>query len=390
MPKSKINLDIFISEFSNKIYSLKEYEFDKNNIYSKKHHDLFNQLLNILLKKKKFGLYQNLWTELYFHSIYFYSTINKIGNIPIKIVTKHNNILPFYMDQNLQKIKTTIVHFDTHPDMNEVKNSANLPHIYKKYLETKNDSYKKEAQKIVWDIGSAISGVLFTTGIQNYIWCMPSWIPDKNINTTYFLKKNKNEIVAYTNDELLIDDELCDINYTSKHNDVEKECIYSKIQTGKPSKNIVKNIIKNINNNKYILDIDLDYFICNGQKLNIKSYMKEPYDLESFYRTKKIIVNQDNPRDSSENTTELERYEKQLAIEVRYINKRIKYFLNIISSLKKKGFIPSHISICDSTNIEFFKCHNCNSISNGYVPTNLALYVHTKVFNGLIKIFHEN
>ena len=50
---SKKKLDDFIIEFSNKIQLLKYYEFNDKYKYSKKHYDLFNNLLNILLEKKK-------------------------------------------------------------------------------------------------------------------------------------------------------------------------------------------------------------------------------------------------------------------------------------------------------------------------------------------------
>ena len=115
--------------------------------------------------------------------------------------------------------------------------------------------------------------------------------------------------------------------------------------------------------------------------------MKEQYDVASFYRTKSIIINEDNPRDQTENTPILEKYEKQLHLELKYVNKRIKQFLKLIKSLKNKGYVPSHIDISDSTNVEFNGCKNCNSLSNGYLPVHFALYVNTHVFNGLSNIF---
>jgi hypothetical protein len=49
---SKKNIDNFINQFSIGITTLKEYEFDLNLSYSKNHYELFNNLLNELLKKK--------------------------------------------------------------------------------------------------------------------------------------------------------------------------------------------------------------------------------------------------------------------------------------------------------------------------------------------------
>ena len=133
--------------------------------------------------------------------------------------------------------------------------------------------------------------------------------------------------------------------------------------------------------------IDLDYFVCNGEKLNVDRYMKEQYDVASFYRTKSIIINEENPRDTTQKNNILEQYEKQLRLELKYIKKRIRSFLDLIKSLKKRGYIPSHINISDSTNVEFQGCKNCNSLSNNYLPLHFALYVNTHVFNGLSNIF---
>jgi hypothetical protein len=68
---------------------------------------------------------------------------------------------------------------------------------------------------------------------------------------------------------------------------------------------------------------------------------------------------------------------------VEKIDERIRSFFKIIKYLHRHGFVPSHISICDSTNVQFQDCNTCNSVSNGYVPANLALYIHTKVVQSL-------
>lgn len=388
MLQSYKKLDDFIIDFSGKIFMLNKFEGDKNEKFSKYHHKLFNELLNTLLKRNKFGLDQHLWTELYYHSIYFYHNIKKIGKIPSIVTTKHNFIIPFYMKEKLSTYDTTILHFDTHPDMNGVKNSAKLPDIYKKYLQSKSQKYLNEAQDIVWDIGASVSGTIFATGIQNYIWCIPEWVVDPEIEASYFLKKNKVSIGMYTNDEKLINNSLCDIYYTRNENKTEIEKIYSKIKIKKKSAlNKLINIINKGNGKTYILDIDLDYFVCNGEKLNVDRYMKEQYDVASFYRTKSIIINEENPRDTTQKNNILEQYEKQLRLELKYIKKRIRSFLDLIKSLKKRGYIPSHINISDSTNVEFQGCKNCNSLSNNYLPLHFALYVNTHVFNGLSNIF---
>jgi hypothetical protein len=166
--------------------------------------------------------------------------------------------------------------------------------------------------------------------------------------------------------------------------------MYNKIQTGDLSNKTLQTIRDSIrkNGNQYILDVDLDYFVCNGKPLDKQKYSKEPYDIHSHHRIEQVKFNQNIPRDTGSLSTAFSRYSKQLHKEVVLINDRIRTFFKIIKYLKKHGLLPSHISICDSTNIQFEDCNTCNSISNGYVPTHLAFYVHTKIVSGLQTILH--
>ena len=393
------NIDNFIIDFSNEIVNLNKLRNCQNLKMSKKFRTTITRLYKILRRRNKIGTDQNLWIELYSQSTYLYTDIKKIGNIPISIVTKHNHILPFYMRQKISKLNTTILHFDTHPDMNLVKKSGPLPELYKKYLKAENEKYIAQVQEIVWDIGAAISGLFMTVGPQNYIWCMPEWIPDQNVNIPYSVKYNKRDVLFITNDEKYQDDPLCDLLYDPKNFNEDANCIYAKIQAGKENKSSPKNKKKSVErildilekevSTTYILDIDLDYFVCNGEKFEKEQYFKEPYDLASKKRTKTIVVNENNPRDTSIESEELERYNAALDKELQEINKRVNTFFKIIRDLKKKGYIPSHITISDSTNIEFSELCHCNSVSNGYVPKYFALFLNQKIQEGLRKLFEK-
>lgn len=380
------NIDNFINEFSININKLIKYEM--NNFHKDEHQSLFNKVLLTLIKRKKFGLDSELWKELYLRSLCFYKSQNKISNIPIVLVTKHNEILPFYMMHNIHKTNNTFIHWDTHPDFNEVNLSLQLPHLFNKYLETKDTNLITKAQHLVWDIGSANSGVFLATGIRDTVWCMPSWVPDKEANINYFFKENKKDHTIMTN-SIMDKKNVLDNEFTFGKNQNEDIKIYSKIQAEKLSKKSLINLINLIknNNNRYILDIDLDYFVCNGIKSN-KSYFKDPFDVRSPERTENVDYNFELPRGIDKDNHKYIKYEKALKKEVYQINKRIKHFINVLQYIKKKGLTPSHISVCDSTNVHFMDCTTCNSISNNYVPLNLALYVHTKVMIGLHKLFN--
>jgi hypothetical protein len=370
--------DNYIVWFSNQINQLRNDSPSPNVLSS-----VFNMLLNSLKKRKQYGKYQELWKELYKRSVQFYNGVEYIGknNIPITLVTKHNDILSFYMKQRLHNYSNAILRFDTHSDLNPIKNSSLLPVLYQKYLDTNDSRYIEKAQDLVWDIGAAKSGVLFATGIKDVIWCLPSWVPDQEITMDYYIKQGKRNLTLATTTDI---EKIHNMDEWTQGQNSKNSAVqtFLKVQTGKINKHRMKHIIDIVRRHgtNYILDIDLDYFVCNGTKFT-KKYFKESYDLQSFYRTPDKYINQMFPRNVHDNTRMLQTYEKQLAFEMKQINKRIKRFSKMIAYLRKKGYTPSHISICDSTNILFEDCKKCNSISNGYVPQIFALHVHSKVLD---------
>jgi len=224
---------------------------------------------------------------------------------------------------------------------------------------------------------------LFTTGIKDVIWGMPNWVPDKSIVIDYFIKAGKKNLQLCTTENVPGLDEL-QFRQPKAATTKRKFC---RLQTGNLTKKGLRTMVEMIkkNGNEYILDIDLDYFVCNGMPLK-PSYWKDSYDLESFKRTKLIDYNQHIPRSKFDQTRELINYEKKLRIEVISVVKRVKKFIKLIAYLKKHGLRPSHISICDSTNVLFSECTGCNSLTNGYVPSNLALLVHHHIISGLTRV----
>lgn len=389
---SLVKLDDFIKTFSKNVVRLKQYE-NSSLVNSEKHYKFFKLILDSLMSRLNFfAIDQSLWIELYYRSLSFYPFKKVIGDAknPIILVTKHNHIVPFYIKHQLHKSNSTIFRVDSHDDLNSIKNSAQLPVLYSEFISSTQQGKStvgvlNKIQDMIWDIGAAKSGVIFSTGIKDIVWGLPNWLPDEQVAIEYYIKKGTKNLNLCTNNDIKHIKHIDEFTYIKGESRNEKR-IFAKIQTGKLTKNGFNRIfnIINKNGNKYVLDIDLDYFICNGKPFN-SSYWKESFDMQSFYRTEYTQVNQSLPRNKNEKTVELRKYQKKLSFEIKQINKRIKNFFKLLKLLKKKGLTPEYISISDSTNIDFYDCENCNSISNNYVPLNFALYVHTIVLEELNK-----
>lgn len=333
------NLDDFINVFSKGIADLKYYEALNKYENIEKHSILFNKLLQTLFRRNKPVLDQDLWKELYFHSVYFYKFQNTSNGVPLTLVTKHNQIVPFYMSNKIHLSTSTLVHFDTHSDQAPVPNSALLPGIYREYLNTGDSGLFNKIGDIVWDIGAANSGILYTTGIRDVTWCLPSWVPDKQISISFFLKSNPKTISLSTKNDIRKMKNLDELTQVRRVPKQLTEKLYTKIQTGSITKKNLHILVESIKKNgtKYFLDIDLDYLVCNGKPFT-KSYWKETFDLSSFHRTDSAEPNQYTPRYNGDKTKRLDEYTKKFKYEIRQINTRIKKMFRILFYLKSKGF----------------------------------------------------
>jgi hypothetical protein len=379
-------LDKFVNKFSE--------------LLNENQYDYCLEMLTKQLKKGKFAMYTELWNKLYLKNLESRKSRDIIlgqngVKIPICKVTKHNHILAFYLENCKLDNNETIWRVDTHSDLNPIADSRKLKNLADSYRKTRAKKYLVEAQKLVWDIGAAKSGVLFTIGIHNLVWGLPSWVPDKQISINYIIKETKRNLHLTSLDDLSHKKNMDEWGYTQTTSKSKSKNFY-KIQTGRLTKkgySRLRDALKNGSNKNYILDIDLDYFVSNGEPFT-KRYYEDSYDLCSYYRTKDTIANQKFPRNALESSRDLDKYNKDLISELKIIDVRIKIFFNILKKLKKESLTPSLISICDSTNVIFNNCNelepDCNSLSNGYLPMYFALYIHNKIDRGLRKLISKN
>ena len=423
------------------LYILRCYEHfkwssEKKYKYARK---LIDNIYKILNKRQLFLRDSVFWKDLYARSIYYYEYLNgfsKIGNIPLCQVSKHNQIIPVWLEHIRDRGNLGMVlHFDSHSDTNDILYPMQLRKSARKIInhsDTKRDW--NVINKLVWDIGAPMTAHMIANHANNLIWAIPAWLKEPERNCEIFLTAFNNDtqqrkinntlyrkMMKYKDDSsvyFIFDKKYKqfggpDANYISPNkaerasldnirnlleqtNDVssldpEARRLFSifekfnlKLIRPDASKNGWEKIAQ-ILSKKYVLDIDLDYFVCNGfETFDKEEYYQDAYDVRSARR---VLIGDlsINPRAVYDNDL-YESLTKRMKTEITEIKKRIKKFLKGITYLKKKGCVPSLISICDSTGAEICP-KKYFTFGNEYVPRYYAYWLHQEVQSGLSKIF---
>ena len=289
----------------------------------------------------------------------------KIKNIPVYQFSKHNHAVE-YLYKNIKSIPGTILHVDTHADMNEIKNDRIL---LRKYI--KNNELNVNINDIINDIGGVLVPMLLPYDKNKGVfWLTPDWVTEPYNSSNIKLSINEDKSYFYGGN--------CP-KYTVKvnkqitnNNDLDVEFTTSNVH-------YADNMISKISD-KYILNIDLDYFVCYGTPC----YGIEGNDAISHYRTKIDLGY------ALKDDCEYERVENEIYYEMQLILKRIDNFIEFIRKLKENNKTPSMIIICDSTRVNFsnynFSKKYETEIYHEFMPKYLCFWVHNIITLQLKKI----
>lgn len=388
--ESNSEYNIKIRSIVDKLYNLRMIEFSKKSMKIK--YNLASKIfLNVIIhleKANNFLLYRPMWEELHDRVVYYYDYINnenlKKKKVPIFRMTLHNMAIIWWLKaKKIGKLVGPLIHFDTHDDMG-------LPPTTKGLLNSLGKINKKgiangSCSKIFWPV----TCLLLTKGTDAVIWGMPPWIYDDNASFDQVLVTTKKEDETFylrnkngPKDKFMITGDDIKLVSDKKFEDKKPYKFYHFLKFDRLHINNLSNwkkLQKLINGDKFILDIDLDYFVCNGIKVSKKVYQKEFTDICSDGRVEGI-PNMDTPREMYSDDASISLIRK-LNKEVKLLKKRIKVFLEGLEMLKKNGIVPCCINISDSTTSLFSGNADNAVFTNQYTPK----YFVPLIYNILVK-----
>ena len=377
-----------INKVSQMLYEARRIEFMMVDTSEKWHtaKPLLDNITNILKKKHNYVLHRPLWEELHDRYVYYYDYLNKINlnrPLPLFRMTMHNEASDWWIRCKSRGIlQGPLIHFDTHDDMNIETPAA------------KN----QECNQINHPVTCA---VLYGCANQ-VIWAMPKWIHDSNMgfdqvlvrkgNTIHYLRSENSK----TDKFILDDDVLLVPDKKLKEKSLKKYDYYTRmrfdrqhIDTPEDWK-ILRKIIKPKRGKEntlthFILDIDLDFFAANGDKISLDDYLENFDDVESYgrvhglpgiYNPRKVYI------DEIETTKALQKEEK-------HIKARIKRFLKGLTYLKRNGITPCVINISDSCASLFSGSPERAIYTNEYTPKYFVPFMYSLLIPGFIKLYND-
>lgn len=339
------------------------------------------EVYTALAARKDFVRDHELWVELYYRSVQMYPYQTSLAGIPFVNVTKHNHVVPFYARMRIPT-RVPIVHWDTHSDLNGIQDSKAL-------VTAAADRRYDKVQERCWDIGAAMTGVLLLPGPpRDLVWVTPSWVPDPERSLRYWKRDKGTRNVVLAHCDPNSDHPLALVRlYKSRSVCQGPSGQISVVNLGRqPQAPRLQRLLDLVPEGPFVLDIDLDVFVCNGRPLRRALYMKEGYDLCSHARSRMKELN-DMPRNMySKGTRQYYDLSRTFTREVRLIEQRLRAFESQLRFLKQAGRAPCAISVSDSTGVNFSSCTSCSSTGNNYMPTYFAAFVNQKVLDILCRV----
>lgn len=389
--------DIYNKNISNIVtilYTLRSIEHNslKMSVKYKKAKLLLKDVLIMLKKTNNFILFKPMWEELHDRMAYYYDYLNDVNlnsKLPLFRMTLHNEAVNWWIkigDKN--KLKGPLIHFDTHDDMGLPSPEDKL---LKKGCLDKHGIKKGSCGQICWPV----SCLLLSKYINHVIWAMPKWNYEDDNEFDQTLTCSKKNVYMYKRDihqnkDKFISDEYVKIVKNNGMKDTYKfyhPMYFNRIKVDTLTKWV--KLGNKIKDNFFILDIDLDFFVSNGnKKTSISSYKKTFEDVKSTGRNSENYT-MNSPRQMYSDDDSIKCI-KELNKEYILIHKRVNIFLEGLLLLKKQNIKPCCINISDSTSTFFSGNTERAVFTNEYTPKYFVPCIYELLLKGFNKLYKTN
>ena len=302
----------------------------------------------------------------------------KNNTIKVFKISKHHHAIE-WIYKNIKNSIGTILHIDSHADMNPIGNDLNF---FEKCINDNNfetDNLKRIYQNVN-AIGTVLVPMVAPYKINNgIIWLTPDWVKEP------FCQSNNKITTTWNN---CFFKGKCPNYYPIKDVPGMNKVIFNEEDRDiKISTSNIKyiNKLEDSISNDYILNIDLDYFVTYGED----NYLPGGVDAVSSNRS---ILDFGFLK---KNSLGYMKASSSIGLEVNLIRKRIDEFLKLIIRLKEKGKIPKIVIICDSTNVDFtndqlgqeFMSDDPTGLTNEFTPKYLTFWLNNTIHTHLEQIF---
>jgi hypothetical protein len=349
---------------------------------------LLKFVTDILVERNNFLLFRPMWDELHDRMVYYYNYLNNRNlshKIPLFCTTLHNEAVKWWLEaKKRNKLSGTLIHFDTHDDMGLPDTSEYL--LKNGTTLNENGIIKGACGQIYWPV----TCILLSKQVDHVIWALPKWVYDDDKGFNQALICNENNIEYIRNKKEEKDNFRLEGDVSLVHEDKLDPELYSfyhphRLNRMKLATKVGWNKLqKMMTTDKFILDIDLDFFVTNGDKASLSKYKKDFTDLESTGRVHGL-PGKINPRTLYDDDKS-RAFDKELKAEVKLIKKRVEIFLNGLKMLKKNGIKPSCINFSDSTCSLFSGDYKRAVFTNEYTPKYYVPLLHHLLIDGFQKL----
>lgn len=319
-----------------------------------------------------------LWERLHALTTSYYPALNaayRVREIPVISVVMHNRAVAWWL-RHPQDPGVSLLHVDTHIDMNSV-HVTGLKAAGRRALK-RTDAL----DTLVWDIGAVVTAYLLLHGPRSVVWLYPRWITLRPVwqAPVQLLEpqKGRSDYVSPQHRALRYAMTPGPLPSRLSRATRRHELRYSQSQGQTRAQ---WTALARALGPRFLLDIDLDYFVTNG----VKGGGPTETEKQSPHRLGRCNLTE-SPRYRFSDTRSMRQRNASMQKERKAINQRIDTFLRGLRQARNAGSRPTLISLSDSSSI-ISGLHEGVSWNNDYLPAQWALHVRTRVLRGLHRIY---